>query len=98
MTYRATLNGRVIAEASDDAVKHIEGNVYFPPEAVNRELLQDSDSHTRCYWKGKASYFHVATGDTFAADAAFYYPAPWPLARGVKDYVAFWREVEVAKR
>ena len=98
MTYRAVWNGRVIAEAPDDAVKHVEGNVYFPPDAVNREFLQESGTHTRCYWKGKASYFHVSDGGDVAPDAAFYYAKPWPLARGLKDYVAFWRGVKVDRR
>ena len=95
MTYRAVFNGQTIAAASDDDVRHVEGNVYFPPDAVNRELLEDSPTHTRCYWKGKASYYHVTAGDLVASDAAFFYPSPWPLARGLKDYVAFWRDVTV---
>jgi uncharacterized protein (DUF427 family) len=97
MTYRAVLNDKTIATASDDAVKHVEGNVYFPPDAVNRDLLEQSNTHTRCYWKGKASYYHVNAGDRVAEDAAFYYPNPWPLARGLKDYVAFWRNVTVER-
>ena len=97
MTYRAVFKGRVIAEASDDSVKHVEGNVYFPPDTVNRAFLEQSKRHTRCYWKGRASYFHVVGSDAIAPDAAFYYPKPWPLARGLTDYVAFWRGVKIER-
>jgi len=95
MTYRAIWNGSVVAEASDEAVKRVEGNIYFPPEAVNREFLEHSPSRTQCYWKGTASYFHVADGDAVARDAAFSYAKPWPLARKIRDYVSFWRGVKV---
>ena len=37
----ATLNGTVIAEAPEEDVLRIEGNVYFPPASVRRELLED---------------------------------------------------------
>ncbi len=97
MTFRAVFNGQVIAEAPDDAVKHVEGNVYFPPDAIDRERLHDSQHHTRCHWKGKASYYHVEVDGSIQSDAAFFYPKPWPLARNLKDYVAFWRGVQVER-
>ena len=53
----ATWNGTVIAE-SDDIVT-VEGNAYFPREAVRDEVLRDSATHTVCPWKGTASYFSV---------------------------------------
>ena len=57
---KATWNGAVIAEASEDAVEVVEGNVYFPAASVRRDCLQPSDTHTVCGWKGTASYYHVA--------------------------------------
>ena len=45
-SYRAVWNGQVIAE-SNQTVK-VEGNQYFPPEAVRRELLASSSTHTTC--------------------------------------------------
>ena len=90
---RAVWKGRVLAES--DEVKVVEGNVYFPPDSVDRRYLQESPVHSRCYWKGKASYYDVVVeGDTNPA-AAWYYPRPWPLARFLTGYVAFWRGVEV---
>ena len=42
----ATRNGALLAEASDDAVEIVEGNVYFPPQAVDRGYLRDSRTET----------------------------------------------------
>ncbi len=54
---KAVWNDAVIAESDDTVI--VEGNHYFPPDAVRRELLQDSDRHTVCPWKGTASYYDV---------------------------------------
>lgn len=87
----------MIAEAADDAVRRVEGNVYFPPESVERAFLDHSPSRSWCYWKGRASYFNVTVGDRVAPNGAFTYPKPWPLARQLKDFVAFWHGVRVER-
>lgn len=89
----AIYNGRVVARS--DRTRVVEGNHYFPPEAVVRECLQDSDTHTVCGWKGTASYYHVVVDGQRNADAAWYYPSPKPAAAEIKDHVAFWRGVEI---
>lgn len=90
---RATWNGTTIAES--DATVMVEGNHYFPMESVNADYLSDSSTHTRCPWKGKASYFDVVVDDQINKDAAWYYPEPKQAAEQIKDYVAFWRGVRV---
>lgn len=92
---KAVWNGAVVAE-SDNTVK-VEGNHYFPIEAVNREFLKDSDSRTRCFWKGVASYYDVVVDGETAKDGAFYYPDPSKAAQQIKDHVAFWRGVRVER-
>ncbi len=52
---KATWNGETIAEANDDQIEIVEGNVYFPPAAVRTDLLQPSDTTSQCPWKGEAS-------------------------------------------
>lgn len=91
---KATWNGAVIAE-SDDCVM-VEGNCYFPREAVRSEHLRDSDTHTVCGWKGVASYFHVEVGGEVNRDAAWYYPEPKEAARQIRGRVAFWKGVKVS--
>jgi uncharacterized protein (DUF427 family) len=92
---RATWRGAVLAESDDVVV--VEGNVYFPPEAVNRDHLRPSDHHTVCGWKGTASYYDVVVGDAVNANAAWYYPETLPAAAMVRGRVAFWHGVAVTR-
>ena len=92
---RATWNDVVIAES--DTFESVEGNVYFPPVAVDRTHLEPSDTTTVCPWKGTASYYHVVVDGEINRDAAWYYPDPKPAAAQIRDHVAFWRGVSVEK-
>jgi len=90
---KAIWNGITLAESDRTIV--VEGNHYFPPDAVNREHFQPSETHTICSWKGEASYFTVAVDGQTNPDAAWFYPSPKPEAAEIKNYVAFWRGVKV---
>lgn len=90
---KATWNGAVIAESADTVV--VEGNHYFPPEAIKREHFQPSDHHTTCGWKGEASYYHVVVNGQTNQNAAWYYPTPKDAAREITGRVAFWKGVKV---
>ncbi len=90
---RASWNGVVIAESDRCVV--VEGNQYFPAEAVKRAFLQNSDTHTVCNWKGTASYYDVVVSGETNKDAAWYYPAPKAEADNIKGYIAFWKGVKV---
>jgi uncharacterized protein (DUF427 family) len=89
----ATWNGVVVAE-SDDIVT-VEGNAYFPREAVREDVLRPSDHHTVCPWKGTASYYHLEVKGQFNRDAVWYYPTPKDAAKEITGRVAFWHGVEV---
>lgn len=91
---KAIWNNAVLAE-SDQTIL-VEGNHYFPPEALRREQLQDSNTRTTCPWKGMASYYHLQVDGAVNKDAAWYYPTPQEAASHLKDYVAFWRGVRIA--
>ncbi len=90
---KAIWQGTVLAE-SDDIVM-VEGNAYFPPDAVRREYLFRSDKTTHCGWKGEASYYTLRVDGVENVDAAWYYSDPKPKAANIENYVAFWRGVEV---
>lgn len=90
---KAIWNGKVLAES--DATIVVEGNHYFPREAVRWEFFSDSPTHTVCGWKGTASYYTVTVEGQANSDAAWYYPDPKDAARQIKDYVAFWHGVRV---
>jgi uncharacterized protein (DUF427 family) len=91
---KASWNGATIAESDKTIV--VEGNHYFPPDAVKQEFLQSSNTHTICPWKGEASYYDVVVNGDVNKDAAWYYPETKPAAAEIKGYVAFWRGVSVA--
>jgi len=69
--------------------------VYFPPEAVDRTYLRESQTHTVCHWKGTASYYDVVVDGEVNRDAAWYYPVTKPAAEYFAGHVAFWRGVQV---
>ena len=92
---KASWNDAVIATSEHTVV--VEGNHYFPIEAVDKTLLQDSDTTTICSWKGTAHYYHVVVNGELNRDAAWYYPEPKPAAIEIQDRVAFWRGVECAE-
>ena len=90
---KATWNNAVIAES--DLCEVVENNQYFPPDKVRHETLRDSDHHTICSWKGTCSYFDVVVDGVVNKNAAWYYPDPKPAAMNIKNYVAFWKGVNV---
>ena len=92
---KALWNGAVLAEAESGAVRIVEGNVYFPPQSVDRTYLRESRTTTECAWKGTASYYDVVVEGDTNRDAAWYYPTPKPAAEEIAGYVAFWKGVEI---
>jgi len=90
---KALWNGQVIAESNDTIV--VENNHYFPKDSVKAEFLKGSDTHTTCPWKGLASYYTLDVDGKQNTDAAWYYPAPKDAAQNIKDYVAFWKGVQI---
>lgn len=89
----ARWHGTVIARSDDTVV--VEGNHYFPRDAVEAGLLRPSATTSVCPWKGTASYHTIAVDGAENKDAAWYYPEPKSAAAEIKDRVAFWKGVEV---
>ena len=92
---KAIWRGKVLAES--DRFELVEGNVYFPPQTLDRRYLKASATTTICPWKGTAHYYTVAVDGAENPDAAWYYPEPKPAAAQIKDHVAFWHGVTVER-
>jgi len=90
---KASWNGAILAES--DATEIVEGNQYFPPDSIRQDVLKPSKTTTECGWKGTANYYSIEVDGEVNEDAAWYYADPKPDAANIKDYVAFWRGVEV---
>lgn len=92
---KAIWKDTVIAEAGKEDVRLVEGNVYFPREAVKQEYLQTSSKTTECGWKGTANYFDLVVGGERNEDAAWTYRTPKDAASEIADRIAFWRGVQI---
>lgn len=90
----ARWNGALIASSDDTVV--VEGNHYFPPDAIDPAVLRPSDTTTICPWKGTAHYYSLHVGDADNRDAAWYYPDPKSAAENIRGRIAFWKGVKVA--
>lgn len=90
---KATWNGATLAESDRTIV--VEGNHYFPADAIDREYFRSSNTHTTCPWKGQANYYNIVVAGQENQDAAWYYPSTKEKAKNIEGYIAFWRGVEI---
>ena len=90
---KATWNGAVLAESSKTEI--VEGNHYFPPDAIDKQYFQESSTHTTSPWQWTASYYNVVVDGQVNKDAAWYYPTAKEKAKNIEGYIAFWRGVKV---
>ena len=90
---QAVWNDTVIAESADTVV--VDGNHYFPPDAIHSEFFKPSATTSVCPWKGTASYYTLDVNGKQNLDAAWYYPETKEAAEHICGRVAFWKGVEV---
>ncbi|WP_353200471.1 DUF427 domain-containing protein [Sandarakinorhabdus sp.] len=90
---RAIWNGHIIADTPDTVV--VEGNHYFPADAVDPALLTPSTTTSVCGWKGTANYHSLVVDGVQNRDAVWYYADPKPQAANIKGRLAFWKGVKV---
>ncbi len=89
----ATWNGQIIANSDDTVI--VEGNHYFPADAVDPALLKPSTTTSVCGWKGLANYYTLVVDGAENSDAIWYYADPKPEAARIKGRLAFWKGVKV---
>lgn len=90
---KAIWNETVLAQSNDTVI--IDGNHYFPPESVNKQYFQESNTHTTCPWKGTANYYDIEVNGKTNRDAAWFYPNAKEKAKHFEGYLAFWRGVKI---
>ena len=90
---RAIWKNKIIAETENYEI--VEGNYYFPPDSIKKEFFKKSELHTTCPFKGEASYNDIIVDGDVNKEAAWYYPDPKPEAFKIKNYIAFWKGVEI---
>ena len=95
---RVTLDGTVIADSK--ATLRVEetghGPVHYLPEKdVRLDLLQPTEHHTYCPFKGDCSYWTIEIGNGAGAqrseNAVWGYRAPYDEAVGLAGHYAFYK-------
>jgi uncharacterized protein (DUF427 family) len=89
----AMFNGQVIARSEQTVI--VEGNYYFPPTDVDSRFLRHSRMKLLCPRKGIVSYYTLEVEGARGRNAAWIYRYPSPLARQIKNHIAFWGDVQV---
>lgn len=90
---KAIWKNTVLAES--DQTKQVEDLYYFPPDAINAEYFQQSDTHNTNPSLGRSSYFNIKVGEDQKKDAAWFYPHPNQSATEIKNFVTFGSEIEI---
>ena len=93
-TMTATLDGQQLAVSDECQLVDEQDHglvVYFPPQAVNSDLLESVELHTVCPFKGEASYWTLpGSGRPWVA---WCYPRPHPQVTQLAGYIAFDQSV-----
>ncbi len=93
---RVVFNGETIADSKRSLrvreTAH-EPVYYFPREDVRLDLMERTDHHTFCPFKGEASYWTLRSGDQKAENAAWSYEDPFAEVAGLANYVSFYGDV-----
>ena len=91
-----TIRGEVVAESTRALELHETGipvRYYLPPADVRTDLLEATDSHTTCPFKGVASYWSYVGPGERADDVVWGYPTPIDSVAEIKDHLSFYDTV-----
>jgi uncharacterized protein (DUF427 family) len=90
---RATFGGQAVLDTTRAMLLHETGlppQLYAPVEDIRADLIQPTDHHTYCPFKGTASYWTVSAGDQQAQNAIWSYPDPNTEAAWLEGYAGFY--------
>jgi len=89
---RVLLGDTVLAETTRPLLLSETGlpnRFYIPVQDVRQDLLEPTDTHTHCPYKGTASYWSVRAGDGKLTDAVWSYPQAEGDSAAVSGYLSF---------
>lgn len=92
---KVTVGGVVVADTHRPRLLFETGlpvRYYIPKLDVRLELLEPSDSTTRCPYKGVASYWSVRAAGRVHPDLAWSYKLPIPECPKIENLIAFYNE------
>ncbi|WP_128801312.1 MULTISPECIES: DUF427 domain-containing protein [unclassified Streptomyces] len=65
---------------------------YVPPEDVRLDLLEPTDHHTGCPYKGTAQYWSLGVEADVTPNIVWSYPEPLPAVGPIRGLLAFFNE------
>jgi uncharacterized protein (DUF427 family) len=92
---RVVIDGSTLADTRRPRLLFETGHptrYYIPQEDVRMDLLTTTDKHTRCPYKGEASYWTAKVGDAELPDIVWSYLDPIAECPRIKGYLCFFNE------
>ncbi|MFZ0341731.1 MAG: DUF427 domain-containing protein [Gaiellaceae bacterium] len=92
---RVSVDDETVAESTRTVALFESGlpaRFYLPAEDVRTDLLEPSETKTRCAYKGVATYWHVRVGHTLREDLAWTYAEPERDGAAVRGLICFFNE------
>lgn len=85
--------GRTIADSAD-ALSLREASyppvLYIPRKDVDMSLLERTDHHSYCPYKGEASYYSIPAGGDRSRNAVWSYEHPYDPVGEIREHLAFY--------
>src|ERR1700754_2336192 len=95
---RAEYAGETVLDTRSGVLLHETGlppQLYVPETDLRDDLLEPTDHHTHCPFKGDASYRSLRVGDRVEENAVWAYPDPLPAAPWLAGYAAvYWDKMD----
>lgn len=92
---RVSFRGKTIAQTSDAIVLYETGYspvFYIPMADIEKSLLTPGSRHSRCPFKGEASYRGIAVGAEEVDNAMWFYDDPYDEVIQIAGHAAFYPE------
>jgi uncharacterized protein (DUF427 family) len=90
---RVSVGGKTIADTRR-AITLQEANyppvLYIPRADADMALLEHTEHHTYCPYKGDCSYYSIPSGGQRSVNAIWTYESPYAAVAEIKDYLAFY--------
>ncbi|MCV7402666.1 DUF427 domain-containing protein [Mycobacterium fragae] len=89
---RVEVVGSTLVDTDDTVIVFetaLEPRLYVDPAYVRTDVLRQSDTSTYCNYKGTATYWTAAIGDTVVEDVGWSYPDPPPESLPIKGFLSF---------
>jgi len=95
---RAVFGGQTVVDTTRAMLLHETGlrpQLYVPLDDIRADLIQPTDHHTYCPFKGTASYWTVTAGGQVAENAIWAYPEPNEESGWLNGYAGlYWNAMD----